>query len=168
MKKKNVFLLMLVLVAAFCMCACSNKDDKEKETKVKTNVAVKDIISAIQKDAKVSDFKKTIDASNLEYVYLDIDMANVDEVSGMYISDDKVDEVTVIKAKSGKAADIKKAFEKRVEDQKEVSKQYDTAQYERLNNKSNYTIEALGDYVIISICEDNAAVIKAFESSVTE
>ena len=80
MKKKNVFLLMLVLVVAFCMCACSNKDDKEKETKVKTNVAVKDIISAIQRDAKVSDFKKTIDASNLEYVYLDIDMANVDEV----------------------------------------------------------------------------------------
>ena len=95
-------------------------------------------------------------------------MSVVEDAAGIYINDQKVDEVTVIKASSGKASEVKKAFEQRVADQTEVSKQYDQAQYERLSNKNNYVIKVLGDYVILSISDDNNNVIKAFENSITE
>ncbi len=170
MRKNRFFAIIAVLVLTLSLFACSGdkKDGKEKETKIKTDVSAASIIDNIKSNAKVSDFKEKFDAGNIEYVYLNLDMSVVEDAAGIYINDQKVDEVTVIKASSGKASEVKKAFEQRVADQTEVSKQYDQAQYERLSNKNNYVIKVLGDYVILSISDDNNNVIKAFENSITE
>lgn len=166
--KKKILLVVLGALLVMSLVACKEKEGKEKETKVKDNVAVADIMANISKNANVSEFSKDITKDELGYIYLDLDMNNVSDAASKIIADNKVDEITVIKATAGKTAEIEKAFKDRVESQKEISKAYDTAQYERLCDSKNYVIKTVGNYVILSIANDNDKVIKAFEDSITE
>ena len=168
MKKTRLIALLMIMVMACSLCACKKSGKQELTTRLKKDATVKDALDNIMKNAKVSDFQQGISMDTIQYMYLNLDMEIVEDASGIYINDQKVDEITIIKAKDGKVADVKSAFKQRISDQLEVSKQYDEKQYKRLSNKDNYVIKSYGNFVILSIAEDNKGVIKAFEESVTE
>ena len=62
-------------------------------------------------------------------------------------------EVCIIKAKDGKTDNVKKAVESRLDSQKEVFKDYQPAQYDKLCNSS---IKTEGDYVYWVCTNDNS------------
>ena len=111
-------------------------------------------VTAAVKDSGV-EFPEMVEVSqdNFEFKY-GIASDDYDEYSVWWAgSGGDADEVCIIKAKDGKTDNVKKAVESRLDSQKEVFKDYQPAQYDKLCNSS---IKTEGDYVYWLCTNDNS------------
>lgn len=152
--KKTIAGLFLTASILFSVTAC-NDSDKE------ATKSLSEITSAI-KDSGV-EFPEMVEVSedNFQFKY-GVSADDYSEYSVWWAgSGGDADEICIVKAKDDKVDTVKKAVEKRLDDQKEVFKDYVPEQYDKLCDAK---VKAEGNYVYWVCTNDNEKAEKTLLS----
>lgn len=142
--KKRITALFAAMIFAIAMVGCSSNTKKEEQK----NVATADIVSKIKEEIEI----RVMGAAD-ETMVKDMFHVNMDDVEEITIERGMIntglETIAVAKAKSGKAEEVKKAFEK-VKEEKKQSAFY-PGESEAVEASE---IKTIGDYVGFFIIPD--------------
>lgn len=148
MKKLALILISALLMLGFAGC-------KGEEI----NVAPAEMTGKIL-ESFPSDIMAEVTSDRIQ-AYYDLDTGILDGMS-VYIdgSGGFADELAIFKVKnSGDTDAVKKAIEKRLEERKELFRDYNPDEFAKLENS---TVTVKGNYVLFVVSDDNSITEKAF------
>ena len=161
--KKTIAILLCVLTAALLLCACGGAQnanhvslfDLKEAMLAATSFGDMAYVSSEDKDAKT--YLATVS---------DFDYENVDAFSITYAKDGKgnADEIVVIRVKeSADTAAALSSLQTHLKTRQSIYATYDPTQSEKIGKGITFS---KGDYAVLIVSDDNAAVKAAFEDFV--
>ncbi len=155
MKKKILTMLIALAVSVGGLCACSGDKNGIEPDVAKIR---EDIIASVE-------FPEMVDSTDKDFNYLyELNSADFESfVSSRAGSGGDADEITIVKVKDEKdTADVKTAFDKRIESQKRSYEGYAPIEFEQLQNA---VVKVKGKYVILVVSEDSSKAEKIFDDA---
>lgn len=153
---KLVALVVVTMTVFVSFTACSN-DGKPSAEEPK----VEDIMSAMEDVLAIPDQVRI--GTDVFYTFYDISETDVEEVASIKSGNGaNADEVTVIKAATGKIDVVKKALEDRIGLISSLFEEYNPEDKPKIDNA---TVVVNGNYAFVAVCENSDDVKKIFEES---
>ena len=140
--------LVLILVAAMMLCVgCGGKDSSEKEHSFDVAALSGELKSGIQFEDELNESR---DAIFFKIYGISEDL--VVKQSSYFSTNATTEEISVVECKDEDAAkEVKAAFDKRVESQKEVFKSYAPDEVSRLDKA---VVKTIGKYAVLCVTAD--------------